>query len=100
MFNALSPARLFCASTIALTIEIAVTSTVGIAVHTISIAVWPCVGGPSERSSGFARNFITEETRTAMTGEKTAGGRTVTNQKTKSIRSASSPAEFGSHGIQ
>ena len=45
--------RLFCASTIALTIEIAVTSTAGIAVQTISSWVWPWVGGPSESSSGL-----------------------------------------------
>jgi hypothetical protein len=48
----LSPAWLFCARTIALTIEIAVTSTVGIAVQTISRPVWPWTGGPSESSSG------------------------------------------------
>ena len=38
----------FCASTIALTIEIAVTRMAGIAVQTISSWVCPCVGGPSE----------------------------------------------------
>jgi len=54
------PAWLFCASTTALTIEIAVTSTVGIAVQTISSVVWPCVGGPSESSSGRARKCRTE----------------------------------------
>ena len=44
----------------ALTIEIAVTSTAGIAVHTISSVVWPWVGGPSESSSGAARKLMTE----------------------------------------
>jgi hypothetical protein len=53
------PALLFCASTIALTIEMAVTSTAGIAVQAISSPVWPCTGGPSESSSGRARNFQT-----------------------------------------
>ena len=37
-----------------------ITSTVGIAVHAISIPVWPWIGGPSESSSGRARNFTTE----------------------------------------
>ena len=54
------PAWPFCASTIALTIEIAVTSTAGTAVQTISSCVWPWVGGPSESSSGLTRNFQTE----------------------------------------
>ena len=47
-------------STIALMIAIAVTSAVGIAVHTISSPVWPWIGGPSESSSGWARNRQTE----------------------------------------
>ena len=54
------PALPFWASTIALTIEIAVTSTAGTAVQTISSFVCPCVGGPSESSSGLTRNFQTE----------------------------------------
>ena len=39
---------------------ITITSTVGIAVHAISIPVWPWIGGPSESSSGRARNLTTE----------------------------------------
>ena len=50
----------FARSTIALMIAIAVTSTAGIAVQTISIPVWPWIGGPSLSSSGWARNFQTE----------------------------------------
>jgi hypothetical protein len=46
------PASSFLASTIALTTEIAVTSTAGIAVQTISSPVWPWIGGPSVSSSG------------------------------------------------
>ena len=46
------PAWPFFASTIALTIEIAVTSTAGTAVQTISSVVWPWIGGPSDSSSG------------------------------------------------
>jgi hypothetical protein len=53
------PALPFCARTTALTIEIAVTRIAGIAVQTISSPVWPCVGGPSESSSGFTRKFRT-----------------------------------------
>ena len=49
------PARLSCASTIELTIAIAVTSTNGIAVQTISSVVWPWTGGPSERSPSLTR---------------------------------------------
>ena len=60
MISGSVPAWPFCASTIALTIEIAVTSTAGIAVQTISSLVWPWVGGPSESSSGPARNFQIE----------------------------------------
>ncbi len=74
------PARLFWASTIALTIEIAVTSTAGIAVHTISSFVWPWIGGPSESSSGSARNFQTVKISTATTTEKTTIEMTVANQ--------------------
>ena len=58
--SGLSPAFEFCASTIALTIEIAVTRMAGIAVQMISSWVWPCVGGPSEKSSGLTRNFQIE----------------------------------------
>ncbi len=50
----------FLASTTALTIEIAVTRAAGIAVQTISSPVCPWIGGPSESSSGAARNFTTE----------------------------------------
>src|SRR5581483_768248 len=93
------PASPFLASTIALTIEIAVTSRAGIAVHTISSFVCPCVGGPSESSSGPARNFHTENASTAATTENTTIEMTVANQKTKWIRCASLPADTGSHGI-
>ena len=54
------PRSSFFASTIALTTEIAVTSTAGTAVQTISMPVWPWIGGPSVSSSGAARNFSTE----------------------------------------
>src|ERR671935_176363 len=54
------PALPFFASTIALTIAIATTSAVGIAVHVISSPVWPWIGGPSDSSSGAARNFQIE----------------------------------------
>ena len=74
------PASPFFASTIALTIEIAVTSTAGIAVQTISSAVCPCVGGPSESSPGRARNFHTSKISTAPTTEKTAIAIAVVNQ--------------------
>ena len=39
---------------------IAVTRTVGMSVQTISSPVWPWIGGPSESSSGAARNRHTE----------------------------------------
>ena len=42
------PAWLFCASTIALTTAIAVTSTAGMTVQMISIVVLPWIGGPSD----------------------------------------------------
>ena len=74
------PAWPFCARTTALTIEIAVTSTAGIAVHTISSIVWPCVGGPSESSSGRARKWMTEYAITATTAAKTTIAITVVNQ--------------------
>ena len=74
------PARPFCASTTALTIEIAVTSTAGIAVQTISSVVCPWVGGPSESSSGRARKWITEYASTATTAAKTTIAITVVNQ--------------------
>ena len=76
----------FCGSTIALTIEIAVTSTAGTAVQTISSFVCPCVGGPSESSSGLTRNFQTEYVSTAATTAKTPMQIAVVNQKTKWIR--------------
>src|ERR671936_2056888 len=85
------------ASTTALTTPIAVTSTVGIAVHVISSPVWPWIGGPSDSSSGDARNFQIEYAITAATTAKIATQITVTNQKTKSIRPASRPAGVGSH---
>src|ERR687887_1206455 len=49
----------FFASTTALTIEIAVTRAAGTAVQTISSPVCPWIGGPSESSSGAARNLTT-----------------------------------------
>src|SRR5205807_9381058 len=49
----------FLARTTALTIEIAVTSAAGTAVHTISSPVWPWTGGPSESSSGRTLNLKT-----------------------------------------
>ena len=70
----------FCASTIALTIEIAVTSTAGTAVQTISSFVCPWIGGPSESSSGLARNFQTEYVSTAATTAKTPMQIAVVNQ--------------------
>jgi hypothetical protein len=84
------------ASTIALTIAIAVTSSVGTAVQAISRPVWPWMGGPSESSSGAARNFRTAKMLTAATIAKMKMQIPVTNQKTKSIRPASSDAEAGS----
>jgi hypothetical protein len=42
-----------------LTIAIAVTSANGTAVQAISSPVCPWMGGPSESSSGWARNFQT-----------------------------------------
>ena len=60
MTSGFVPAWPFWASTIALTIEIAVTSTAGITVQTISSFVWPWIGGPSDPSSGPTRKFQTE----------------------------------------
>src|SRR5918912_934499 len=97
-FSGFEPALPFFASTIALTIAIATTSTVGIAVHVISSPVWPWIGGPSDSSSGAARNFQTEYAIAAATTAKIAMQITVTNQKTKSIRPASRPAGCGSQG--
>jgi hypothetical protein len=54
------PASSFFASTTALTIEIAVTSTAGIAVQTISRPVCPWIGGPSDSSSGWTRKLRIE----------------------------------------
>ncbi len=54
------PASSFRASTIALTIAIAVTSRAGIAVQTISRPVCPWIGGPSDSSSGWTRKLSTE----------------------------------------
>src|SRR5918911_2428313 len=94
--NGFEPALPFFASTIALTIAIATTSTVGIAVQVISSPVWPWIGGPSDSSSGAARNFQIEYAITAATTAKIATQITVTNQKTKSIRPASRAAGCGS----
>src|SRR5438093_13142964 len=73
-----------------------VTSSAGTAVHTVSSPVWPWIGGPSESSSGFARNFQTAKTLTAATIENTKMQIPVTNQKTKSMRPASREAGLGS----
>src|SRR6266511_2105305 len=90
------PAASSLARTIALTIAIAVTSSAGRAVQAISSPVCPWIGGPSESSSGFARNFHTAITLTAATIEKMKMQIPVTNQKTKSIRPASRDADWGS----
>ena len=92
-----APAASFFARTIALTIPIAVTSTVGTAVHAISRPVCPWIGGPSESSSGLRRNLSTEYVRTAATIAKMNTQIAVTNQKTKWIRPASRVAGSGSH---
>src|SRR5688572_664687 len=94
------PASSFLASTIALTTEIAVTSTAGIAVQTISRPVWPWIGGPSVSSSGCTRNLRIEYMIAAATTAKTAMQMTVVNQNVNSIRSISSDAEVGSHGTR
>ncbi len=60
MRSGFGPRSSFCASTIALTTEIAVTRIAGTTVQTISIPVCPWIGGPSVSSSGAARNFRTE----------------------------------------
>jgi hypothetical protein len=80
------------------TTEIAVTRIAGIAVQRISIPVCPWIGGPSESSSGWTRNFNTEYAITAATSAKTAMQIPVVNQKTKSIRSRCLEATGGSHG--
>src|SRR3954463_13038146 len=54
------------------------------------------MGGPSESSSGLARNFQIAKTVTAATIEKTKMQIPVTNQKTKSIRPAPREAGGGS----
>ncbi len=46
----------------------------------ISSFVWPWIGGPSESSSGFARNWMTEYVSTAATTENTTIAITVANQ--------------------
>ena len=74
------PASPFRASTIALKIPIAVTSTAGTAVHRISRPVWPWIGGPSASSSSGTRHFQTENTTTAVTSEKMTIEMIVTNQ--------------------
>ena len=60
MRSGFGPASLFCARTTALTIEIAVTSTAGTAVQTISRPVCPWIGGPSDSSSGWTRKLRIE----------------------------------------
>src|SRR5437879_6366884 len=96
MRNGFAPWASSLARTIALTIAIEVTRSVGTAVQKISRPVWPWMGGPSESSSGFARNFHTAKTLTAATIEKTKMQMPVTNQKTKSMRPASRDAGSGS----
>ena len=81
------------------TMEIAVTRTAGIAVQRISTPVWPWIGGPSESSSGFTRNLISEYAITAATSANTAIAIPVVNQKTKSIRSRCREATGGSQGM-
>src|SRR5918999_22874 len=58
------------------------------------------MGGPSESSSGFARNFSTEYTLTDATTAKIMRQIAVTNQKTKSYSSACSDPWSGSHGTK
>src|SRR6266545_1206879 len=96
MRSGFAPCASSFASTIALTMAMAVTSNAGTAVQTISSPVCPWIGGPSVSSSGFARNFQTAKTLTAATIEKTKTQIPVTNQKTKSMRPASREAELGS----
>src|SRR2546423_7151544 len=96
MRSGFAPCASSFARTIALTIAIEVTSNVGTAVQRISSPVCPWMGGPSESSSGLARNFQTANTLTAATIEKTKMQMPVTNQKTKSIRPASRDAGCGS----
>src|ERR687896_1136522 len=98
--SGLSPASSFFASTTALTTEMAVTSTAGIAVHTISRPVCPCTGGPSASSSSGARNLSTQYTITAATIAKMPMQMTVVNQNVNTIRSISSEAESGSQGTR
>ena len=75
-----APASSFRASTIALTIAIAVTSTAGTAVQAISNPVWPWIGGPSLSSSGAARKRTTEKRITPATRAKITIEMMVTNQ--------------------
>ena len=89
---------LFSARTTALTTEIAVTSTAGIAVHQISSFVCPWIGGPSWSSSSGTVKLRSAVPSTAATTAKTAMQIQVTNQKTKSIRSPSLEATWGSQG--
>src|SRR5918999_935187 len=58
------------------------------------------MGGPSESSSGFARNFSTEYTLTDATTAKIMRQVAFTNQKTKSYSSACSDPWSGSHGTK
>ncbi len=85
--------------TIALTIPMAVTSTVGTIVQAISRPVCPWIGGPSESSSGAARKTTTEYRMAAATTAKMTMQIVTTNQNTKSIRPASFEAETGSQGM-
>ena len=79
---------------------IEITRISGITVHVISIPVCPWTGGPSESSSGLARNLISEYTLSEATTEKIAMQIAVTNQNTKSIRSPSLEAFSGSQGMK
>jgi hypothetical protein len=74
------PASPFLASTTALKIPIAMTSTAGTAVQRISRPVCPWIGGPSASSSSGTRHFQTEKRTTAPTSEKIAMEMTVANQ--------------------
>ncbi len=74
------PASPFRASTIALTMPIAMTRIAGTAVQAISRPVCPWIGGPSASSSSGTRHFHTEYTTTAATSEKMPIEITVANQ--------------------
>src|SRR5262249_33068487 len=73
------PACPFSDRTNALTMPRATTRIAGMAVHTISSPVFPCIGGPSASSSAGTRHFQTEYTTTAATSEKMTIEITVAN---------------------